>query len=58
MPGGGTALLNASKSLLSLDLHNFDQNIGVKIVRVACRLPTKMIAQNAGLCSFSEYSLF
>jgi len=49
VPGGGTALLNASKALLNLDLQNFDQNIGVKIVRVACRLPTKTIAENAGV---------
>jgi hypothetical protein len=33
---------------MSLDLNNFDQNIGVKSVRVACRLPTKTIAENAG----------
>jgi len=48
VPGGGTALLNASKALDSFKLANFDENQGVKIVQKACRLPTKMIAQNAG----------
>ena len=47
--GGGTALISASKQLDSLQVANFDQQIGVSIVRKACRLPCKMIAQNAGV---------
>lgn len=46
--GGGVALLNASKALTGEEGANFDQNIGVKIVRQACRVPAKSIANNAG----------
>jgi chaperonin GroEL len=48
VPGGGSALLNASKKLDELEGQNFDQNIGIKIVRDACRIPTKTICSNAG----------
>ena len=48
MPGGGVALLHASRRLDSLEGENFDQNIGIKIVKNACRVPTKTICQNAG----------
>jgi chaperonin GroEL len=41
--GGGSALLYASKRLDSLKGNNFDQNIGINIVRQACRIPTKTI---------------
>jgi len=27
---------------------NFDQDVGIKIVRNACKIPTKTICQNAG----------
>ena len=46
--GGGSALLYASKKLDGLEGINFDQNIGIGIVRDACRIPTKTICQNAG----------
>merc|ERR1719225_881599 len=46
--GGGSALLYASKKLDTLQGENFDQNIGVGIVKNACRIPTKTICQNAG----------
>jgi len=46
--GGGSALLYASKKLDGLEGANFDQNIGIGIVRDACRIPTKTICQNAG----------
>jgi len=46
--GGGVALLQASKALNNLKGDNFDQNIGIKIVQNACRIPTKAIADNAG----------
>lgn len=46
--GGGVALLLASKALDKLKGDNFDQNIGIKIVQSACRIPCKTIADNAG----------
>ena len=46
--GGGVALLTASKSLTGEEGDNFDQNIGVKIVKEACKIPAKSIANNAG----------
>lgn len=39
VPGGGVALLNAVKSLSSVKGENFDQDIGIKIVREACKSP-------------------
>lgn len=49
MPGGGAALLYASKGLDSVkDGLNFDQKIGVDIVQRALRVPLKTIANNAG----------
>ena len=47
--GGGTALLYASQALDSLKLENFDQEVGVKIVRSAIRVPCQTICDNAGL---------
>ena len=46
--GGGSALLYASKALDGLEGANFDQKVGIDIVRQACRIPTKTICQNAG----------
>merc|ERR1719273_3095557 len=46
--GGGAALLYASRKLDSIDTDNFDQNVGIKIVREACKIPTKAICMNAG----------
>jgi chaperonin GroEL len=48
VPGGGCALLYASKSLENLKVKNEDQSVGVKIVQKACQVPAKSIAQNAG----------
>ena len=48
VPGGGSALLFASKKLEDLKGDNFDQDVGIKIVKLACRIPTKTICQNAG----------
>jgi len=41
--GGGSALLYASTALEGLEGANFDQNVGVSIVKNACRIPTKTI---------------
>lgn len=49
MPGGGVALLYASKQLDDVkNTQNFDQKIGVDIVRKALLVPLKTIANNAG----------
>jgi len=41
--GGGSALLYSSKKLDGLEGDNFDQNVGIGIVREACKIPTKTI---------------
>merc|ERR1719498_429181 len=41
VPGGGSALLHASKALDSLEMRNFDQAHGVDIMKRAIRVPCK-----------------
>lgn len=48
LPGGGTALVKASKVLDSVKTENFDQKLGVDIVRAAITKPAKTIVENAG----------
>jgi chaperonin GroEL len=48
VPGGGTALLYATKSLDKVKPGNDDQRVGVDIVRRALRAPARQIADNAG----------
>ena len=48
VPGGGTALLYASKVLEGLEGANADQNAGVQIVRRALQAPIRQIVANAG----------
>uniref|UniRef100_A0A7S1TLJ4 Uncharacterized protein n=1 Tax=Erythrolobus australicus TaxID=1077150 RepID=A0A7S1TLJ4_9RHOD len=48
VPGGGTALLKASRLLDNVKGENFDQNVGVGIVKRAVRQPCLAIARNAG----------
>ncbi|MBI1403011.1 MAG: chaperonin GroEL [Porphyrobacter sp.] len=48
VPGGGTALLYATKALDGLTGENDDQTRGIDIVRKAITAPVKQIAQNAG----------
>jgi chaperonin GroEL len=48
VPGGGTALLYASKALKDLTGDNDDQTQGVAIVRRAIQYPIRVIVQNAG----------
>lgn len=48
VPGGGAALLYASSKLDTLKGENFDQDVGIKIVRDACKVPAKTICLNAG----------
>jgi len=49
VPGGGTALLYATRALDKLKLDDNDQQVGVEIVRKAIQAPARQIAQNAGL---------
>ncbi len=48
VPGGGVALLKASRSLSELKV-NDDEKFGVNIVQKACEAPIRQIALNAGL---------
>merc|ERR1740138_28904 len=49
VPGGGTALLRATKKLAGLQLENLDQQVGVDAIRAALKQPCIQIAQNAGV---------
>ncbi|ESQ92930.1 molecular chaperone GroEL [Asticcacaulis sp. AC460] len=49
VPGGGTALLKASKALINLKGTNADQNAGIAIVRKAIQAPLRQIAENSGV---------
>ncbi|KAI5818986.1 chaperonin Cpn60/TCP-1 family [Pyronema omphalodes] len=49
LPGGGTALLKASKHALNnVKVANFDQQLGVNIVKAAITKPARTIVENAG----------
>ena len=48
VPGGGTALLYATKALEGLKGANDDQTRGIDIVRKAIQAPVRQIAENAG----------
>ena len=48
LPGGGVALLRATKVLEKLRVQNDDQKVGVEIVRKAISAPARQIALNAG----------
>ena len=48
LPGGGVALLRASKALKKSAPQNDDQKTGVEIVRKALQAPARQIATNAG----------
>jgi chaperonin GroEL len=48
VPGGGAALLYATKALDKLNPENEDQRVGVDIVRRAIQTPVKQIAENSG----------
>lgn len=48
LPGGGVALLRATKALDNLAFSNDDQRVGIEIVRRAVEAPVRQIAENAG----------
>ncbi|WP_313101590.1 chaperonin GroEL [Brevundimonas sp.] len=49
VPGGGVALLQASKKLVDLKGSNADQNAGIAIVRRALQAPIRQISENSGV---------
>ena len=49
VPGGGVALLFASKSLAGLHVEGDDQKAGVNIVRKAIQSPIRQILENSGV---------
>ncbi|HME05488.1 MAG TPA: chaperonin GroEL, partial [Bryobacteraceae bacterium] len=48
VPGGGVALLRASKALEGLEKDHSDESIGVQIIHRACEEPVRQIVGNAG----------
>ncbi|KAJ1975776.1 chaperonin [Dimargaris verticillata] len=48
VPGGGIALLKASRCLDDYKAANFDQHLGVNIVKAAIQRPCRTIVDNAG----------
>ena len=49
VPGGGVALLYATRALKGLKVENDDQQVGIEIVRKALETPLRQIVENAGL---------
>ena len=49
VPGGGVALLRASKALSTVSVENSDQQFGVDIVTRAITAPLRQMATNSGL---------
>jgi chaperonin GroEL len=48
VPGGGVALLRASRNLGKVESGNDDQKVGIEIIRKALAVPLRQIADNAG----------
>lgn len=48
VPGGGVAILRASRAIAQLKDLNHDQKVGADIVRRALEYPVRQIAENAG----------
>jgi chaperonin GroEL len=48
LPGGGVALLRATRVLGKLKVQNDDQRVGIGVVRKAISAPARQIAHNAG----------
>jgi len=49
VPGGGVALLYATRALKALKGENDDQTVGIEIVRKALEAPLRQIVENAGM---------
>jgi len=48
IPGGGTGLIRSLTKLENVAVDNFDQQVGVDIIKKAIQMPCKTIANNAG----------
>jgi chaperonin GroEL len=48
VPGGGVALITATKAIDKLKMEYPDAQVGVQIVRLALEIPMRKIAENAG----------
>jgi len=48
VPGGGSALLQATKKLAKVDVENLDQQVGVDAIKSALKQPCMQISKNAG----------
>lgn len=49
VPGGGIALLRATKILANMQYKNDDERLGIEILRKAVQSPARQIVDNAGL---------
>jgi len=49
LPGGGTAIIRASRALDKVKADNEDEKTGINIVRKAVYAPLRIIAENAGM---------
>ena len=49
IPGGGITILRAIESLNELEGDNFDQNVGINIIKEVLKAPLTTILNNAGL---------
>ncbi len=49
VPGGGIALLHATRGLEKIAVENDDQRVGVSIVRRAIEAPLRQIVENSGV---------
>ena len=49
LPGGGTALLYATRVLADVTYANDDQRVGIDIIRRALQAPVRQIAENSGV---------
>ena len=48
VPGGGVALIRASKVLENLEGENQDQTVGIKVIAKALQAPLRQIVENCG----------
>ena len=49
VPGGGVALLYATRAIEGLKGANHDQTMGIDIIRRAIQVPTRLIVENSGV---------
>lgn len=49
IPGGGSALVHASRILDLFKLDNEEEQLGVDLMKTVCKFPTKVLCDNAGI---------